>query len=204
MPAIAALDKSAPAEFDRQIDTLARLGYPEIPRPTLDGLRHNLDDLYRESDVDPDDHIPFVVVMNDVPLDSAAERMQLNGKPATLMLQADELARFRPIAGIETPAAYLLTDIDVGSEFANVPPRDALPVITGRGRTPLTIAEGIAAVTLRPNMLRKNKCFSLAGSRCGDSRVPAVWISQRAPKLGWCWNGAPHTWLGVASAGGRR
>lgn len=204
MPAIAALDKSAPAEFDRQIDTLARLGYPEIPRPTLDGLRHNLDDLYRESDVDPDDHIPFVVVMNDVPLDSAAERMQLNGKPATLMLQADELARFRPIAGIETPAAYLLTDIDVGSEFANVPPRDALPVITGRGRTPLTIAEGIAVVTLRPDMLRKNKCFSLAGSRCGDSRVPAVWISQRAPKLGWCWNGAPHTWLGVASAGGRR
>lgn len=204
MPAIAALDKSAPAEFDRQIDTLARLGYPEIPRPTLDGLRHNLDDLYRESDVDPDDHIPFVVVMNDVPLDSAAERMQLNGKPATLMLQADELARFRPIAGIETPAAYLLTDIDVGAEFANVPPRDALPVITGRGRTPLTIAEGIAVVTLRPDMLRKNKCFSLAGSRCGDSRVPAVWISQRAPKLGWCWNGAPHTWLGVASAGGRR
>lgn len=204
MPAIAALDKSAPAEFDRQIDTLARLGYPEIPRPTLDALRHNLDDLYRESDVDPDDHIPFVVVMNDVPLDSAAERMQLNGKPATLMLQADELARFRPIAGIETPAAYLLTDIDVGAEFANVPPRDALPVITGRGRTPLTIAEGIAVVTLRPDMLRKNKCFSLAGSRCGDSRVPAVWISQRAPKLGWCWNGAPHTWLGVASAGGRR
>jgi hypothetical protein len=33
--------------------------------------------------------------------------------------------------------------------------------------------------------------------------VPAFWISERAPKLGWCWDGNPHTWLGVASAGVR-
>ena len=34
-------------------------------------------------------------------------------------------------------------------------------------------------------------------------RVPALWISERAPKLGWCWDGNPHTWLGLASAGRR-
>ena len=43
----------------------------------------------------------------------------------------------------------------------------------------------------------------LAGSRCGDRRVPALWISEGAPKLGWCWAGNPHTWLGTASAGSR-
>nr|WP_157857446.1 DUF5701 family protein [Streptomyces yerevanensis] len=40
--------------------------------------------------------------------------------------------------------------------------------------------------------------------RSGDRRVPAIWISQKTPKLGWCWEGNPHTWLGMASAGDRR
>ena len=43
----------------------------------------------------------------------------------------------------------------------------------------------------------------LSGSRRGDRRVPAMWISAKAPKLGWCWDGNPHDWLGVASAGSR-
>ncbi|WFF07707.1 DUF5701 family protein [Micromonospora sp. WMMD1076] len=30
--------------------------------------------------------------------------------------------------------------------------------------------------------------------------MPALWISQGAPKLGWCWFGNPHTWLGSATA----
>src|SRR5699024_9462624 len=46
-----------------------------------------------------------------------------------------------------------------------------------------------------------------------DSRTPALWASggtgrdgkdrKDAPKLGWCWWNNRHTWLGVASAGGR-
>jgi hypothetical protein len=46
-----------------------------------------------------------------------------------------------------------------------------------------------------------------------DSRTPAVWISNGtgrdgkdahgAPKVGWCWAGNRHTWLGFASAAGR-
>jgi Family of unknown function (DUF5701) len=49
----------------------------------------------------------------------------------------------------------------------------------------------------------KNGGFSLAGSRCGDRRVTALWISQNRPKLGWCWAGNPHTWLGTASCADR-
>ncbi|CAM5297405.1 putative protein OS=Streptomyces tendae OX=1932 GN=GUR47_27180 PE=4 SV=1 [Streptomyces tendae] len=78
-----------------------------------------------------------------------------------------------------------------------------MATVAGRGRTPLTIEEGVAVLTQVPEVLVKNKCFSLGGSRCGDRRVPALWISKRAPKLGWCWEGNPHTWLGMASAGAR-
>nr|WP_078662821.1 DUF5701 family protein [Streptomyces bicolor] len=45
---------------------------------------------------------------------------------------------------------------------------------------------------------------SLLGSRSGGRRVPALWISHKPPTLGWCWEGNPHTWLGVASASGRQ
>ena len=36
-----------------------------------------------------------------------------------------------------------------------------------------------------------------------EAGVPAIWISNRAPKLGWCWAGNPHTWLGSASCSDR-
>ncbi|GLW10154.1 hypothetical protein Misp01_52830 [Microtetraspora sp. NBRC 13810] len=82
-------------------------------------------------------------------------------------------------------------------------PNDAMDVIAGRDRTLLTIEEGIALITHFPQILVRNKCFSLGGSRSGDRRVPAIWISERSPKLGWCWAGNPHTWLGMASASTR-
>ncbi|WP_328561029.1 DUF5701 family protein [Streptomyces coelicoflavus] len=98
---------------------------------------------------------------------------------------------------------HLLFDVERGEEFCGVVPGDAMATVAGRGRTTLTIEEGIALITHVPEILVKNKCFSTGGSRCGDRRVPALWISKRAPKLGWCWEGNPHTWLGMASAGAR-
>ncbi len=115
-----------------------------------------------------------------------------------------ELAGYHPIEGCEPPGpAYLLVDVERGEEFCNVRPEDASKVVRTRGRSQLTIDEGIALVTQVPQVLEKNKCFMLAGSRRHDQRVPAMWISERAPKLGWCWDGNPHTWLGMASAGAR-
>ena len=55
-----------------------------------------------------------------------------------------------PRLGVPVPA-YLLVGVDRGEEFCGVPPEDALPVIRGRGRTPLTIDEGIALVTIQVN-----------------------------------------------------
>jgi hypothetical protein len=93
-----------------------------------------------------------------------------------------------------------------GAEFdrqVHVTPDRALAMITEQRRSPLTVEEGIAFITQYPHSLAKNNCFSLAGSRCGDRRVPAIWISKGAPKLGWCWAGNPHTWLGTASCTAR-
>jgi hypothetical protein len=114
------------------------------------------------------------------------------------------LADYRPVPDCVAPAAaYLLLDVERGEEFCGVTPEDATRTIRSRGRTPLTIEEGVALVTQFPRTLERNRCFMLAGSRRPDRRVPALWISERAPKLGWCWEGNPHNWLGTASAARR-
>jgi hypothetical protein len=97
-----------------------------------------------------------------------------------------------------------VTGFDTGAETLNVTPEEALPAIEAAGRSPLTIDEGIAIVTQFPDLLREQNCFSLLGSRCGDRRVTALWVKRGGrPRLGWCYAGAPHTWLGSASCAGR-
>ena len=65
-----------------------------------------------------------------------------------------------------------------GAEYLNVRPDDEVAGLRERGRTPLTVDEGIAFVLQFPGSLEKNHCFSLAASRCGDRRVPALWMSR--------------------------
>lgn len=160
---------------------------------------------------DPPGTVPFVLVVTRdlVRPEATVPLLRLAGgaKPGVVDRNhgEDGLAAYHPLPELEVPAAsaYLLVGVERGEEFCGVRPADALPVIRGRGRTPLTIDEGIAVVTHAPHLLEQNKCFMLSGSRGHDRRVPALWISERAPKLGWCWDGNPHTWLGVASAAGR-
>jgi hypothetical protein len=118
----------------------------------------------------------------------------------------DPLEQYLPLPDLQVPEApgYVVFDVDRGDEFRGVRPRDAVPIIRGRGRTPLTIHEGLAFALQQPASLERNRCYMLAGSRRSDKRVPALWISGKAPKLGWCWDGNLHTWLGIASAGARR
>jgi hypothetical protein len=206
-------------EFDRQVETLRRLGYPALAGLYEDAFVELLEPLRRvvrerwgasaAVEVTPS-RVPFVVVVGPslVRAEDVAPLMTLASRsdPGVVDRNHDgELAAFTPIKQVELPdaAAYVLFDVERGEEFCGVRPEEALPVILDRGRTPITIHEGIALVTQAPEALEKNKCFMLSASRRGDRRVPAVWISGKAPKLGWCWDGGPHSWLGVASTGDR-
>jgi hypothetical protein len=197
-----------------QADRLVELGYPAIAgldeagfRAVVTPLEKVAADLQPEVEDAPGSTPLVLVVTRDlVPPEDTVPLLRLAGgsKPGRVDRNHREgdLAGYHPLSelGVPVARAYLLLGVERGEEFCGVRPEEALPVITRRGRTPLTIDEGIAVVTHAPELLEKNKCFMLSGSRRHDRRVPAMWISERAPKLGWCWDGNPHTWLGVASA----
>ena len=218
-PTAAPATVPAASVVDRQVETLVALGYPALAGLTETQCLDRLAPLRDAAAALPDlasDRRPgrasLVLVVTralvDPELTVPTLRLAPKGtKPGILDRNHGEagLAPYRPIDEVRLPdpTAYLLLDVDRGEEFLGVRPEEALPVVLGRGRTPLTIEEGIAVVTHAPQVLERNRCFMLSGSRRGDRRVPAMWISAGAPKLGWCWDGNPHDWLGVASAGGR-
>lgn len=119
---------------------------------------------------------------------------------------AAELPDYRPIEGVDVPEqpVYVLLDVDTGASTLDVSPNDALPMIRAAGRTPLTIDEGVALVTHHPDVFTTRNAFQTLGSRAHNKRVPSFWVSKGAPRLGWCWAGNPHTWLGAASAAARQ
>jgi hypothetical protein len=217
----ARLDVGLAAELDRQRDVLLERGYPALAGldegafvALVEPLRAALAALSPAppGGVQADRHsrVPFVLVASErlAAAESLVPGVRLaTGRPGVLDRNHGTagLTPYRPIDAVAVPPArlYLLLDVERGEEFCGIPPEQALPVVLGRGRTPLTIHEGIALVTLRPDVLERNRCFMLAGSRRGDRRVPALWISAGAAKLGWCWEGNPHSWLGTASAARR-
>lgn len=152
-------------------------------------------------------------------LASLLRRGTKNGFVVTDMTDVDE---FAPIADVQVPgtALYVVEDPDRGDHLANRSPDEALPALLQAGRSPLTLTEGLHWVLQCPDVLERNHCFMTIGSRLHktggrlDSRTPALWISngtgrdgsarRDAPKVGWCWAGNRHTWLGFASAAGRR
>jgi len=204
----------AGAEFDQQLATLLKKGYPAISGKTDDEFAELVVPLRKTaimhiaSKTPPTAaRVPFVLVitMDLVPADRAMPLTELGGKPGFADFEPEDIRRFGAIKELQIPdgAAYLVFDVDRGGETLNVRPDDAMVTISEQARTPLTVDEGIAFITQYPESLQKNNCFSLVGSRCGDRRVPALWISKGAPKLGWCWAGNPHTWLGSASCADR-
>lgn len=203
-------------EFERQVDNLVRLGYPALAqigehafRETLAPLATIAEKTTTKPRADGAYHVPFVLVVTRglVATEETVPLLTLPGKKKGGVVDKNyqgELVRFQPLPELGiTHSAYLIVDVERGEEFRDVKPVDATATIIQRGRTPLTIEEGVALATHFPDALEKNKCFMLAGSRSGDRRVPALWISDNAPKLGWCWNGNPHSWLGTASCGSR-
>lgn len=203
---VAACPTEAEFEFDRQVDALVMTGLPEdldlaegCFRASVEPLRDLL------PDTGTGDGIPFVVVVPNLPVVPVLEAVHALGGSGFTTMDDDDLAGFRPLPQLPVPSSpYLMLDVDPGgSDTLNLPPAAVLPRIEAAGRFPLTIAEGLAVLVSDPGVLRSRNCFSLLGSRAGDKRVPALWVSARRPRLGWCYQGVPHSWLGSASCAGR-
>ncbi|MFD3437060.1 DUF5701 family protein [Streptomyces sp. NPDC058685] len=150
-----------------------------------------------------------------------AGMVRRDDKPGFVVTDMPDVDSFAPCA-VEVPDAplYLVTGLDRGDHMANWSPEEALPTLARGGRTPLLLTEGIHWLLQQPTVLERNRCFMTIGSRLRkpdgtlDARTPAIWISngigrdgrerRNAPKVGWCWWGNRHTWLGFASATARR
>lgn len=194
-------------EFDRQVDCLVATGLPELRDLSESCFRAWLEPLRDLLPLPAGDGagIPFVVVVPDLPTVPVLESVHGTGGAGFTTMEPDDLARFQPLPELGIPAApYLIQDVDPGPDTLDLPPADVLPRLAAAGRSPLTIAEGLAVLVSDHGVLRSRNCFSLLGSRAGDKRVPALWVSGRRPRLGWCYQGAPHTWLGSASCAARR
>lgn len=157
-----------------------------------------------------------------VPPSALAPLLRREDKPGFVVTDMPDVDLFTPLEDLALPDAplYLVTGIDRGDQMANWSPNEVLPVLGEQGRTPLVLTEGIHWVLQQPPALERNHCFMTIGSRLRkasgalDARTPAIWISngtgrdgserRNAPKVGWCWAGNRHTWLGFASATGRR
>ena len=203
---VAACPTEAELEFDRQIDALVMTGLPEALelaeecfRACAEPLRDLLPPVSGQTE-----RIPFVVVFPAVPVVPVLETVHTLGGTGFTTMSGDDLAALRPLPELHVPAGpYLLLDVDLGGDTVDTPPEEVLGRLTATGRSPLTLAEGLALLVSDPGVLRSRNPFSLAGSRADDQRIPAIWQTARRPLLGWWEQTAPHTWLGTASCADR-
>ncbi|KUH88735.1 MULTISPECIES: DUF5701 family protein [unclassified Mycobacterium] len=197
-----------------QAETLIRLGVHDLARLPAGRLRGMC--------ARPAGRRALLAVHPDlVPASALAPLVRCNGKPGFVVSDMVDVDDFTPIPSVLLPDAplYVVREPDRGDAMANWSPDEALPAIAGAGRSPLTLTEGLHWLLQQPDTLQRNRCFMTIGSRrrkpsgALDARTPAVWISngtgrdgaanRDAPKVGWCWAGNRHTWLGFASTGAR-
>ncbi|MFE2975939.1 DUF5701 family protein [Streptomyces sp. NPDC059258] len=196
-----------------QAERLIRLGVHEVAGISAEDVRAFAERGGR-------DGVLLAVHPDRAPASALAPLLQRDGKPGFVVTDMPDVDSFAPTA-VELPDAplYFVAGLDRGDHMSNWSPEEALPAIDGEGRSPLVLTEGIHWVVQQPAVLERNRCFMTIGSRLRkangtlDARTPAIWISngtgrdgrerRNAPKVGWCWWGNRHTWLGFASAAGR-
>ncbi|OKJ35622.1 hypothetical protein AMK22_16085 [Streptomyces sp. CB01580] len=218
MSSAPALPSSFPA-LGIQAERLIELGVHEIAGLPAAELRSFAE---AAEDTADSDGALLAVHPDRAPASVLAPLLRREDKPGFVVVDMPDVDLFAPLDTVPLPDApfYLLTGVDRGDRMADWSPNEALPALTAEARTPLLLTEGIHWVLQQPTALERNHCFMTIGSRLRkangtlDARTPAIWISngtgrdgrerRDAPKVGWCWAGNRHTWLGFASATGRR
>ncbi|MFF5477198.1 DUF5701 family protein [Streptomyces sp. NPDC012935] len=203
-----------------QAARLIELGVPELAGIPADELRTFAANAAGAGTGSTEGDALLAIHPDRAPASALAPLLRRDGKPGFVVVDMPDVDDFAPDT-VDLPDAplYVVTGVDRGDRMANWSPEEALPALTEEGRSPLLLHEGIHWVLQQPPILERNRCFMTIGSRLRkpngtlDARTPAIWISngtgrdgrerRNAPKVGWCWWGNRHTWLGFASATGR-
>ncbi len=199
--------------LDAQVQRLVALGYPRRLGLTVEAFEAAIRPLQAHppqewAGVDIDGgrvEVALVVHTPKLPVRLTLPLVDRDGRNDIERLSPKKPEDFLPTPAAPIPAgeAYVLLGVDRGNATLNAVPAEAARTLAREGRSPLTIEEGVSLLLQWPQFLQPNRCFMMLGSRCGDRRVPALWLSAKQPKLGWCWEGNPHTWLGFASCASR-
>lgn len=123
------------------------------------------------------------------------------------MLMASEtyldLGMLTQADGVETPnIPYLIRDVEDGAAMRNTSPDNCVKQFNEQGRFGLTIEEGIAIITHKPETLN-NHYIDLPGFRYGSRWVPDLWLDNGRPELSYGRTDFPRPLHGSASCGSR-
>lgn len=201
-------------EFDRQAERLLDPALADcwpVPRQRLvGGLTRLRKEVAARATEPRSGNVPLCVIVGGVlRVDRIMAQVVTKKARGTVDMTPVEPGDFRAVDGLELPAAdvYALWDVDTGHARLGVTPAASLVQIRAAGRTALTLNEGVLLALLVPDLLVDKQRFNavqMAASRIADDRrVPSLWFSKGAPRLGWCWDGNPHGWMATACAAAR-
>ncbi len=197
----------ASIEATKQLDRIVALGYPDVADMSSDSFRalaRPLISALEDSDLGTD--ILLVPTRELVTPESLIARTSINRMAGFTTMPPRDIASFLPTDSFVPPEGpfYLVVDPHTGTCYVNREPDVARKLIESDERIPLTLEEGLAVATQHPEWLLEKNGFNLLGSRSADGRVPSIWMSQNAPRLGSVWPNSRHTWLGNAYCVARR
>ena len=197
----------ASEEASRQLDRIVALGYPDVAdmsEAAFRALAHPLIAALERSDLGS--NILLIPTRELVSPESLIARTSIYRMDGFTTIPPRDIASFLPQDGFTPPEGpfYLVIDPHTGTCYVNREPDVARKLIDSDERLPLTLEEGLAIATQHPEWLLEKNGFNLLGSRSADGRVPSIWMSQNAPRLGAVWPNSRHTWLGNAYCVARR
>ncbi|WP_340677532.1 DUF5701 family protein [Paraglaciecola sp.] len=205
------------SEFDRQVDLLSQRIKNNVFIYDLFKLQQQVADLrLKISELGTgqgvrEGNIPVVVVFRTqvASYGSLLSQLHYKGHEGYIEMTPKTPESFVDVDSLAIPEVdiYALWDVDTGGSMLNISPSDSVDMLESKGRMPLTMYEGVQCALAIPEILTDKQQFNaiqMPGSRIGgDQRVPSIWISKGAPRLGWCWFGNIHTWLATASCRSR-
>lgn len=197
----------ASEEAQKQLDRIVALGYPDVADMSAAAFRALARPIIRAlEDSDLGTQILLVPTRELVSPESLIARTSINRMAGFTTMPPRDIASFLPQDGFEPPEGpfYLVIEPHTGTCYINREPDVARKLIDSDERLPLTLEEGLAIATQHPEWLLEKNGFNLLGSRSADGRVPSIWMSQNAPRLGAVWPNSRHTWLGNAYCMARR